>query len=446
MTTPFVARSAEVARLLAAVDAAARGRPSTVLLGGDAGVGKTRLVTHLADLAATRGASVVTAACVDLGDVGVPYLPFAEALGRLRAHGAAVEHLLRERPALARLLPPSGEHPAPAAVDDEAARLQLFDGLASVLAAAGHEGAPLMLVLEDLHWADASSRDVLRYLVARLRTEHVVVVGTYRTDDLHRRHPLRPVVAELARHPGVDHLELRPFTAEELAAFARAVAGREVPPDRLRTVLERSEGNAYFAQELLESDDDAVPWSLGDVLRARLDALDPAVVDVARLVAVSGRTVPEPLLRAVWHRWTGRDTATAPAAGPGAADAPGAPSDAVLDRAVRDAVAAHVLVPEADRLAFRHALLAEVVAADLLPGETVAVHRAYRDALADDDALGSAAQLAHHARAAHDLPTALVASLRAADDAARLLAPQDELRHLETVLELVEAAGPAPGA
>ncbi|WP_304522472.1 helix-turn-helix transcriptional regulator [Actinotalea sp. Marseille-Q4924] len=435
MTTPFVARSAEVGRLLAAVDAAAAGHPSTVLLGGDAGVGKTRLVAHLADLATDRGASVVTAACVDLGDVGVPYLPFAEALGRLRARGAAVDRLLQERPALARLVPPSGGPPDPVARDDEGARLQLFDGLAAVLAASGRAGAPLVLVLEDLHWADSSSRDVLRYLVARLRTEHVVVVGTYRTDDLHRRHPLRPVVAELARHPSVDHLELRPFTADELAAFAVAVAGHEVPEPRLRTVLERSEGNAYFAQELLESDGDAVPWSLGDVLRARLDALDPVVVDVARLVAVSGRTVAEPLLRAVWRRWSGAGGQGGPGGGSGGAT----PSDAALDGAVREAVAAHVLAPEGDRLAFRHALLAEVVAADLLPGETVAVHRAYRDALADDDALGSAAQLAHHARAAHDLPTALAASLRAADDAARLLAPQEELRHLEAALELWEA-------
>lgn len=424
MTTPFVARTAEVRRLLEAVDAAAAGRPSTVLLGGDAGVGKTRLVTHLADLATARGASVVTAACVDLGEVGVPYLPFADALGRLRAGGPAVDVLLRERPALARLVPSSGDRPDPAAPDDEAGRLQLFDGLAAVLGATGREGAPLVLVLEDLHWADSSSRDVLRYLVARLRTEHVLVVGTYRTDDLHRRHPLRPVVAELARHPRVEHLELRPFTADELAAFAVAVSGREVPKPRLRTVLERSEGNAYFAQELLESDGDAVPWSLGDVLRTRLDALDPAVADVARLVAVSGRTVAEPLLRAAWARWSGAGAAT-------------------LDAAVRDAVAAHVLSPEGERLAFRHALLAEVVAADVLPGEVVAAHRAYRDALAADPGLGSPAQLAHHARAAHDLPTALRASLLAADDAARLLAPREELRHLETALELWEATDPA---
>ena len=323
MTTPFVARAAEVGRLLAAVDAAAAGRPSTVLLGGDAGVGKTRLVPHLADLATERGATVVTAACVDLGEVGVPYLPFADALGRLRARGPAVDRLLRERPALARLVPPAGERAEPVAADDEAARLQLFDGLASVLAASGRDGAPLVLVLEDLHWADSSSRDVLRYLAARLRTEHVVVIGTYRTDDLHRRHPLRPVVAELARHPRVEHLELRPFTADELADFAVAVAGCEVAEPRVRTVMERSEGNAYFAQELLESEGDTVPWSLGDVLRARIDTLDPAVVDVARLVAVSGRTVAEPLLRAVWHRWAGST--------PQGAGAP----DAALDRAVR---------------------------------------------------------------------------------------------------------------
>ncbi|WP_188484649.1 helix-turn-helix transcriptional regulator [Cellulomonas carbonis] len=427
--TRFVGRSAAVDRLMAAVDRAAAGDPSTVLLGADAGVGKTRLLAHVADLAAARGATVVTAGCVDLGEVGVPYLPFAEALTRLSSTTGTVDALVRTRPALLRLVP--GGEPTAAATDDEAGRLQLFDGIAAALASSGRAGAPMVLVLEDLHWADPSSRDVLRYLVSRFRTEHVLVVASYRTDDLHRRHPLTGVVAELSRHPRVERLDLPPFSAEELRAFAAAVVGADVTEETLRTVAERSEGNAYFAQELLEAPDGSLPWSLGDVLRARIDRLDPAVVDLARLAAVSGRTVSEALLRAAWAH----HPAHHPAHRAGLQPADGSDVDAVL----REAVAGHVLVAEDRRMAFRHALLAEVVAADLLPGETSAAHRAYRDALVVDPTLGSAAVLAHHARHAHDAPTALRASLTAADDAARLLAPQEELRHLEVVLELWDA-------
>lgn len=418
MTTTFVGRSAQVDRLMAAVARAAHGDPSTVLLGADAGVGKTRLLAHVGALAAAQGATVVTAACVDLGEVGVPYLPFAEALAQLRATAGTVDALVRTRPALLRLVP-AGPQPT-SAPDDEAGRLQLFDGIAAALAATGRPGAPMVLVLEDLHWADSSSRDVLRYLVSRLRTDHVLVVASYRTDDLHRRHPLTGVVAELSRHPRVERLDVPPFTSDELREFATAVVGSAVTEETLRTVAERSEGNAYFAQELLEAGGRALPWSLGDVLRARLDRLEPAVADVARLAAVSGRTVSERLLRAAWARRDGSD----------------------VDAALREAVAEHVLVTEDSRMAFRHALLAEVVAADLLPGEVTAAHRAYRDALAADPTLGSAALLAHHARQAHDPVTALRASLDAADDAARLLAPQEELRHLETVLELWDAVPP----
>ena len=134
-------------------------------------------------------------------------------------------------------------------------------------------------MIEDLHWADPSSRDILRFLLARLRNEHLLVIGTYRTDDLHRRHPLRPVLAELIRHPKVDHIELPSFTRDELAEFSEVITGMVLPDADLQRVLTRSEGNAYFAQELLECGTDAaaLPGSLSDVLHARLERLDPSV-------------------------------------------------------------------------------------------------------------------------------------------------------------------------
>lgn len=421
---PFVARDAELDQLAAAVERARRGEPGVVLVGADAGVGKTRLLTRAAELAAERGAAVVWSHCVDLGEVGLPYLPFTEALTTLRAAHDAVDATVAARPALARLLdatlPADGEQ-------SQGERLQLFESIAATLAASGSADAPLVLVVEDLHWADPSSRDVLRFVVARLRTEHVLVVASYRTDDLHRRHPLRPVLAELRRHPRVEHVDLQPFTAAELRAFTTVVAGGRLGEAAFESVRTRSEGNAYFAEELVEAGPDGeLPWSLADVLRARLETLDPAVQQLVRAASVSGRQVSEPLLRAVLAEDATFD------------DDPGA-----FDRALREAIAHHVLAIESDpggerrdTVVFRHALLAEAVASDLLPGERVGVHRAYLDALDRARALGSPALRAHHALAAHDLPAALVASRAAARKAARVLAPAEELRHLEQVLSL----------
>lgn len=425
MTTPFVARAAQTAQLLAAVDRAAAASPTVVLLGADAGVGKSRLLTHVGDLARRRGAVVVTASCVDLGEIGLPYLPFAEALAQIVALGGQdVSEVVASRPALSRLLPSGTPVPSTTAAAEPTDRLQLFEAVAAVLAAAGTADAPFVLVVEDLHWADSSSRDLLRYLVARLRAEHVLLVASYRSDDLHRRHPLRPVLAELSRHPRVERIDLPPFTTVELREFTTAVAGAPLPDDAFRQVAQRSEGNAFFAEELTESGPSGatLPWTLGDVLRARLEQLDPEVQHLARVASVAGRRVSEPLLRAVL---------LGPAPTPADAD--------TMAATLREAVAHHVLVGEDGRIAFRHALLAEVVYADLLPGERVALHRDYLRALSDGAVRGNPAQIAHHAVQSHDVATALRASRDAARGAARMLAPQEQLRHLETVLGLWSA-------
>ncbi|MDM8086300.1 AAA family ATPase [Cellulomonas cellasea] len=429
MTTQFVARHQQVEQIAAALARAAEGRPGAVLLGADAGVGKTRLLQRSAELAQRAGATVVTVHCVDLGEIGLPYLPFAEALSQLRAlQPEAVGGALTSRPALGRLLS-AGAHELPAG-EDQTSRLQLFDGLTEVLGAVGRAGAPLLLVIEDLHWADPSSRDVLRFLLARLRQEHLLVVASYRADDLHRRHPLRPMLAELTRHPRVERIDLPAFTVDELREFATATLGRALPEAELRRVSERSEGNAFFAEELLETtaaDDDSLPWTLRDVLRSRLEQQDPAVQRLAQVASVAGRRVDEPLLRAV------------------AQEAAGAELDAAhgFDAVLREAVAHHVLQGEDQRIAFRHALLAEAVYADLLPGDQVALHRAYLRAMEADPTLGLPSQVAVHAMRAHDLPTALRASHAAARAAAQVLAHVEELRQRETVLELWDAV---PGA
>lgn len=432
MSTPFVARTAQVAALGDALRRARDGAPALVLLGADAGVGKTRLLRHVGEVAAADGTRVVTGHCVDLGEIGLPYLPFAEALGVLRAADpAAVDAVVAQRPALGRLLGVVPEDragtgavaaPAPQAEADE--RRELFEGVVAALAACATRERPLLLVLEDLHWADASSRDLLRFVVSRLTDQPLLVVATYRTDDLHRRHPWRPVAAELARHPRGTHLALAPFTDAELREFAAAVAGRALPDATLHRLRERAEGNAYFTEELIEAgpDDATLPWSLADVLRTRVERLDPATTRLVQLASAAGRRVDEPVLRA-------------------AAAADAGAQDGAVDAALREAVAQHVLVVEDGRIAFRHALLAEAVYGDLLPGEAAAAHRAFLTALAGPGpgAPGTAGQRAAHALRVPDLPVALTASWQAAAQARQVLAPAEELRHLEVVLRLWDA-------
>jgi DNA-binding CsgD family transcriptional regulator len=434
---PFVGRSAHLDRLGELLDAAAGGGPCGVLVGGDAGVGKTRLVGELTALAGARGFLVLTGRSVDLGAGGLPYLPFVDALrSALRAGGAGadvVRHATSQWPVLLHLAGRAAE----GGPLDDADRLPLFDAAASVLARLADEVAPVVLVLEDLHWADASTRDLLRFLLSRLQAERLLVAVTFRTDDLHRRHPLRPLLAELVRLPGVERLDLAPFDRAELAGLLRTVTGADLPADVVLDIARRSGGNAFFALELLAArvpevgssagsgvrvDLGQLPDALSDVLLTRLEGLSAPAQHVVRTAAVGGRCVSDRLLRAVV-------AGISPA------------SD--LDAALREAADRHVLVADGpDRYSFRHALLQEAVYADLLPGERVRLHAAYATGLAGefaDSGGGADADLAEHALRSHDLAGALAASWRAARAAQAQLAPLDALEHAERALGLWEA-------
>jgi len=415
---PLIGRGAELARLSAAVERARAGSPAAVLLSGDAGVGKTRLLTELCQRARQSGATVVVGHCVDLGAVGLPYLPFAEALRQLAdlaGEDGPLAEALRDRPALDRLITRPGRPAAAPAADDDAARLQLFDAVAGALGDAAEIAPPLLLVIEDLHWADQSTRDLLAFLLARLRSERAAVIASYRADDLHRRHPLRPLLGELLRLPIVERLELSPFTPAELGDYLRTLSGGPVPDPLVRDVLARSEGNAYFAEELLAAGlaaDPGLPTALADVLLARLERLPAAVQRVARVASVAGRRVSHSLLQA----------------------ATGMP-EVELEEALREAVTHHVLVADGGSYVFQHALLQEAVYGDLLPGERVRLHGTYAKLFAEG-VESSAAELAYHSLESHDLPRALSASVQAATEAMDLHAPVEALRQLERALQL----------
>ena len=426
-TAPLIGREDELARLAGVLERARGGEARAVLIAGDAGVGKTRMLDEVAALAAGTGTTVLTGHCVDLGDVGLPYLPFTEVLGLLAADERFTD-VLATHPVVDRLLGGGTD-----TARDTGGRLRLFEGIAGLLADLS-DIAPLLLVLEDLHWADQSSRDLLRFLLSRgvpqrsaggAPTHRLAVFASYRADDLHRRHPLRPLLAELVRLSAVERLELRPMADPEVARLVRALRAGPLPEATVRRIVERAEGNAFYAEELLAATDTeagGVPSGLADVLLIRFEQLSDTAQQVLRTAAVAGRRVEHDLLR----------------------DAVGLPEDE-LESALREAIGRQLLVSgHGDTYAFRHALAREAVYADLLPGERARLHGAFARLLTGRGRRAeSAAERAHHYRESHDLTEALAASVEAAGHAQSLGAPAEELRHLEAALDLWSAVEPA---
>jgi DNA-binding CsgD family transcriptional regulator len=423
--TSFVGRAEELDRLLRLLERAERGRPAVGLIAGDAGVGKTRLLLELSVRAENHGARVLVGGCMEAGDVGLPYVPFVDAfrdLGTRPGEAEVAAPLAAAVPSLGRLLPELATDAGPAPPPgDGFERVQLFDGVLSLLVRLS-ELAPLLLIIEDLHWADRSTRDLLAFLIRTLRGGRVALVASYRSDELNRRHPLRPLLAELVRVPDLERIDLAPFGRAELAEHLQAVAGQPVPPAVVDRILARSEGNAFYAEELVAAGairaDIALPEALADVLLERIEALSELAQEVLKVAAVAGRRVGHRLLVAASGR-----------------------PEAEVERGLRDAIAGQVLVARAatESYRFRHALLQEAVYADLLPGERTRLHATYARLLAEADPEGgdgSAAELAWHCLASHDLPGGLAALVRAADHAATVFAPSEAFRHLTQALEL----------
>ncbi|HJY96468.1 MAG TPA: AAA family ATPase, partial [Streptosporangiaceae bacterium] len=337
----MVGRDGELGRLLNLLDDAEAGRSVVALVSGDAGVGKTRLIGEVTRLAAGRGFTVLSGQCAELGD-SVPYLPLADAL-RGAAQSTGVRDALSSRPALGRLLPEGGDGPIADSDRSGLARQQMFGGVLGLLAELA-AATPVLLVLEDLHWADASTRDLVTFLSRMLHRERVALIGSYRTDDLHRRHPLRPVVAELLRLPSVIAVDLAPLAPSALAEHLTATASARIDATELNDIVARAEGNAYYAEELLAASvggdpghRDALPAGLAALLLNRVEQLTDATQQVLRAAAVAGRKADDELVRA--------------ASGLQAAEYEGA---------VREAVTHQLLVPDGtEGYVFRHALLRE---------------------------------------------------------------------------------------
>ena len=425
---PLVGRAIELQRLtsLLGVDS---GQPGVtgVLLAGDAGVGKTRLLTELRSQAEAAGWRVLVGHCLNFGDSALPYLPFSEALGRLADEEPGLaEDVLRASPAVARLMPGRRSlAAADEAVDHERVdRAGLLEAVHIALSSLGQAG-PLLLVVEDAHWADQSTREMLSFLFSRRFAGPVAIVTSYRSDDLHRRHPLRSLAVEWGRLPGVTKVQLDRLPDPDVRSLVHALHPAPLPEQEVRSIVARAEGNAFFTEELVAAagmGGRAVPTDLADLLLVRLDQLDDAARQVVRAASVAGRRVSHEMLAQV----AGLD-------GP------------ALDDATRAAVDANVLVAVGARdYGFRHALLAEAVYDDLLPGERVRLHAAYAHALCDEDVEGTAAELALHARAANQPGTAVRASIQAGDEAMAVGGPDEAAKHYQSALEIVAEHGRAP--
>ncbi|MGW9351115.1 helix-turn-helix transcriptional regulator [Nocardiopsis flavescens] len=410
--TVFIGRGPDLAHLLAEAGSAARGQARTTLVLGDAGVGKTRLLEEYLDR--TPLARTAVGACLETSGGTVAFAPFT----------AALRHLAREVPpgparagALARLLPELG--PAGPAADG-GDRSRLFEAVLAYLEEAAADGG-LVLAVEDLHRADASTRDLLLFLARNLGPAPVHLVATVRADDLHRAHPLRRLLPDLERPARATRLDLVPFDREEVAAQAAALRGGSRPdPGALDLLFERSGGNPLFVEALVSAPGDGLPDTSRDLLLRAVDPLPDADRAVLGLAALSGARVHHALLAAV------------------AADLSEDEPDGVLRRAVD----ARVLRVAGEDYEFRHALLAEAVREDLLPGQRVRGHRRYVSAL-EAGVPGLAEpervlRLAHHADAVHDHPRAFAARWAAAGHAAGAFAHPEHLAALERLLELWE--------
>ncbi len=400
-------RERELAETDAALEASASGRPRSLVVGGDAGIGKTSLVAEVSSRARDRGFTVLVGHCLDI-ETGVPLDPVREAL-----RGSVSGRLDHQLPQVSRRLAPFLGVEAPSTVDTSTT---VTDDLRLAVAELARE-APVALVLEDMHWSDRSTQDFALAL-ARTMQGRMLLVLTYRAEALTRGHPFRRALVEIDRAEGARHLDLKPLGHGVMAELVRARAG-DLDESVVRAVVDRSEGNPLYAEELLADRSEGVPRALKDLLLARIDALTPSTRALMRLVSVNGSRIDPTLLAQ-------------------AADLP--PTD--VERCLHEAIDANVVTHASDRLGFRHGLLREAAYDDLLPDERARAHAEMADALESRFAAGTGepsfaaqGQLAFHRYAAHQIPQAFAASVRAGL-ASRWYGAREAIDHLERALEL----------
>jgi DNA-binding CsgD family transcriptional regulator len=399
-TGVFIGRARELGELERALETAQAGTGATVLVVGEAGIGKTRLASELARRARGAGFEVLVGRSIDLVGTELPYQPFAEALR------------------------PLGK-PWRAARQAPSSQLRVFEETLALLTERA-AAVPVLLVLEDLHWADISTLDLVVFLAHNLGDRPVLLLATYRADEPASAGRMRRLADGVRRSGSALVLELGPLGREELTALLAARAGSSLPAAVADTIAARSEGNPFFAEELLAAagdDGGELPRGLRDLLLQRVARLSQATQALLRLAAAAGREVRYSLLRAL-----------------------GELAEEELRDSLRQAVEHGILVaePETGSFRFRHALLAEAVYATILPGEREGLHARLARELARSGMAG-AAELASHWAAADRPAEAVVASVEAARQAETIFGLAEAHTHLERALALWPAVPDAAG-
>ncbi len=434
----FVGRSEPSAALQAAWNAVGEHGLRVVVVAGEPGIGKTRLVREFARTAHERGATVLAGSCNE--ETFVPYQPFVEALRHYIACCPPAELAVQVSPRreqLAAIVPgledartPLG----PTGLDAEQERFRLFEAVSSLLADAAYL-RPLVLFLDDLHWADQPSLLLLRHLVRSAKDAPLMVLGTYRPVEVGEQHPLAEALAELRRSRTVEQVSLSGLGEAEVAELIAGRGGQQAPSGFVRRVSDRSEGNPFFIEELLhdvgpQADWDAaaggVPDSVKDLLLRRLRALGDECRRALSVAAVAGRDFELGVLARVLEH----------------------PRDHLIDL-VEEAIEADVLVepPQAiGRLSFSHALFRETIYEQLSATRKASIHGRIAAAIEEapterpDERAGT---LAYHYRAAGELRKAFDYHRRAATAAERVYAHETALQNLDGAIVAGEMLGMA---
>jgi DNA-binding CsgD family transcriptional regulator/tetratricopeptide (TPR) repeat protein len=415
----LVGREAEQRRLADLLVAARSGAPAVAVVTGEAGIGKTRLVREFSARARENGALVLSGTCIDVGEGTLPYAPIIQALRGLPdlLEPAELASVLDSGASeLARLVPGLG---AATSSNVDTAPSRLFEVLLALVQRLA-AWRTVVLVAEDVHWADRSTLDLLLFLAQNLRGACVVVV-TYRDDEVDIGHPARRFVARLRQLPSSNTLGVGRLGRGDCATLVAAILGGVPDPDLLRNVWDRSEGNPFFIEELLASANAGleVPGLLREVLLARISTLSRQAQRVLQVAAVAGRSVDHHLLAAVTKMAPDR-----------------------LVALVQQAITRHLLtVQENGGYSFRHALIPEAIYSAMLPVERAQLHGQYADAWDARTRTGNPGavelgHLAYHRLRAGDREQALPACLRAAQAARHSFAYAEALTHFEQVVTL----------
>ncbi|HUQ14503.1 MAG TPA: AAA family ATPase [Gemmatimonadales bacterium] len=437
---PLVGRGAEVRSLVELLEAAAEGSGTTVLVGGEAGVGKSRLCRELKREATARQMRVIEGRCTSTR-ASVAYGPFMDAIRFRIACGEREAAAGTLAPILAYLIPLFPElgstvaQPGAAPVSQERA----FEVISSVFQRLAGLG-PLLLVLEDLHWADPTSLDLLQYLTRRIDRAPILVLGTYRSDELPTGHGMRRLLVSLTHERLGHRVKLSPLGRPEVGEMAQHILGRELAPSALEALWRRCEGNPFFLEELLGTAGETpadltssgiareLPLTIRDAVHTRIERLSHGAAEAVAVAAVIGRRFSYELLRTV----------------------SGLPSEELFTY-LAELLDQQLLLeehgPDEERYCFRHALTQEVLYSDILAPKRRQWHARIADALEQQAAPGQPAyheEIAHHCCLGGDYARARGFEVLAGDGAARLYAWSAAEAHYHRALSMVEKGTPDP--